>query len=705
MTEKAKTLDLSWLQPALSPRSIAIIGASDNSNKIGGRPIRYLREFGFAGTVYPVNPARDLVQDLPSFPTIDMLPEPPDLAVIAVPASEVRHALEGCAARGVKVVVVMSSGFGETTEGRDKQSDLVSIARCSGMRLIGPNSQGIANFATGAVASFSTMFSEVAAADGPVAIVSQSGAMSVLPYALLRAEGIGVRYSHATGNECDLTIADFTAAVATDPEVRAILLYFEFIADPGMLADAASAARARGVPIIALKAGRSEVGQRAAASHTGALATEDRVIDAFLGHHGIFRARDVRELVNAVPLHLTGRPPRGRRLLAISNSGASCVMMADEAQRLGMPMASLNDETLSRLRDKLPSFASASNPIDLTSNLLTNSRVLTRILPVLSGPDAGDATVLALPLAGEGYDLPVIAADAARFAAAGGRPLAVATPLPRVRAIFRDAGVPTYTLEADAMAALDQVSRHGELMARATRQPALPPPTVVPAGQGPFLSEWASRSLLEGHGIPFTPACLCPTPEEAVAYFKALGGRRVVIKGCSAALPHKTEHGLVVLNVGSADAVREAYNLVCARMARAGVVAEGVIVAAMVDIRHELIIGARWDPAFGTVLMLGDGGREVEATGDYELLLHPSSEVEMRDALGRLRKAPVLRGIRGEPSADLSRVPELLARLGDLVAGAQGHISSIEVNPLAVGTSKEETTALDALVELSFRKQ
>ncbi len=313
MTMTAQALGLSWFQAATSPRSVAIVGASENANKIGGRPIRYLREFGFQGAVYPVNPAREVVQGLPSFPTIDALPEAPDLAVIAVPAPEVPFVLEACAAREVKVAVVMSSGFGETTEGRDKQSKLVSIARASGMRLFGPNSQGIANFATGSVASFSTMFSEVAAKDGPVAIISQSGAMSVLPYALLRAEGIGVRYSHATGNECDLTTADFTAAVATDPDVRAILLYFEFIADPERLADAASAARARGVPIIALKAGRSEIGQRAAASHTGALATEDRVIDAFLAHHGIFRARDVRELVNAVPLHLAGEPPKGRR--------------------------------------------------------------------------------------------------------------------------------------------------------------------------------------------------------------------------------------------------------------------------------------------------------------------------------------------------------------------------------------------------------
>src|SRR3954462_11514746 len=342
------------LQAALSPRSIAVIGASDNPHKVGGRPILYLQRYGYRGAVYPVNPGRATVQGLRAFARLEDLPEAPELAIVAVAGAEAVRAVESCAAQGVKVAVVMASGFGETgAEGLRVQEALVETARRAGMRLIGPNCQGLANFATGVVANFATIFHEMEGRDGPVAIVSQSGAYSQAIYTLVMRKGLGVRHVHATGNEADVTVADLAEAVVEDAGVRLLLLYMEAIKDPPRLAAAARRARERGVPIVALKAGRTARGQKAASTHTGALASEDRVVDAFFEHHGIWRAADPQQLVLAAELSLTGRRPRGKRLVFISNSGASCVMAADYAEEHRIPLAAISERAKEKLKAAL----------------------------------------------------------------------------------------------------------------------------------------------------------------------------------------------------------------------------------------------------------------------------------------------------------------------------------------------------------------
>src|SRR5688572_11700222 len=252
------------LRSALDPRSVAVIGASDNPHKVGGRPILYMKRYGYGGAIYPVNPGRTIVQDLKAYPSIEKLPEVPELAIIAVAGDEAVAAVQACAARGVKVAVVMASGFGETgAAGLRVEQAMVETARRAGMRLLGPNCQGIANFATGTVANFSTIFHELGARDGPVAIVSQSGANSQAIYTLLHEKGLGVRHVHATGNEADVSVADLAEAVVADEGVRLVLLYLESVKDPARLAAAAAAARRRKLPIVALKAGRTASGQKA----------------------------------------------------------------------------------------------------------------------------------------------------------------------------------------------------------------------------------------------------------------------------------------------------------------------------------------------------------------------------------------------------------------------------------------------------------
>lgn len=693
------------LQTILRPRSIAIIGASDNRNKVGGRPLHYLTRFGYGGRIFPVNPGRSEVQGVRTYPSIDALDETPDLAIVAVAGEEAQRAVMACASRGVGSAIVMSSGFGETGEaGRRDQDRLLASARSAGMRIIGPNAQGVANFELGAVANFSTMFMEVAPADGPVAIISQSGAASVMPYALLRERGIGVRYLAASGNDADVTVSELLGATIQDPEIRLVLLYVETIRDPEVLARAAEAARSRGVAIVALKSGHSARGRQAAQSHTGAMASEDAVVDRFFRRHGIWRVQDIHGLVNAAEVYLKGWKPRGQRLVVLSHSGAVGIMCADTAERVGLPLASFAPETESAIQRIVPAFGSIQNPVDLTAALMNKGEMFGPVLEAIARDAEADLVLIGIPVAGEGYDVPGLARQTAAVAQRTGTSIVVAAPQLPVLQAFSAVGVPTFSNETDAVVALHQFAAHSELLARPPlppQSPAAPLPRFEGAG---ILGEAQSLSVLAEAGVSVVPHRLCRTEDEALAALAALTGP-VVVKACSAQIPHKSEYGLVHLGVRTADELRQAYASCVDGMARLGVASQGVIVASMVRGRRELALGAKLDPVFGPVVMVGDGGKYIEAMRDFALLLPPFDTDAVREALDGLRVAPLLRGVRGEPPLDVDAYARAAVALGRLMAAADGRIASVDVNPLMLGAAGEGAVAVDALVELTKDEQ
>jgi len=687
------------LRLALAPRSIAVIGASDNAHKIGGRPLAYLARFGFAGVVYPINPTRDQVQGLRCFPSLQSLPERPDIAIVALPGDAAVEAVDECATAGVALCIVMSSGFGDVdAAGKAREQAMAARARAQGMRIVGPNSQGLANFGTGAVASFSTMFTEVAPADGPVGIISQSGAMSVIPYGLLRARGVGVRHSHATGNDCDVTVCELATVVAEDPGLKLLLLYLEGIPDPWHLAEAARVARQRGLPVVALKSGRSAAGQEAASSHTGALANEDRVVDAFFAEHGIWRAQSMVDLVDTAQLYLKGWRPRGRRLVAISNSGAVCVLTADAASAAGMPLEPLAAETQAELRTILPGFATTTNPVDITAALLTNSKLFGAILPPIARDPAADAFFIGIAVAGAGYDVEAFASDAARFAAETGKPLVVAAPQASVAERFTSLGMAVYPTEGEAVHALGQFLSHAELLQSMAARAVPIAPRPRPAAPSRLLDEAASLALLAERGVPVARHRLCRSEAEARDAFVALGGEPVVVKGCSDEASHKSELGLVRVGVRDADAVAAAYRDMQAAARAAGVALSGVLVAELVRGQRELMIGARLDPVFGPVVLVGDGGKYVEAMPDVQVLLPPFDAARVASTLRRLRIAPLLDGVRGEPPLDVEAFCRLVVAVGDLMADASTGVTQLDVNPVIVRARSHGCAAVDAVV-------
>lgn len=693
--------DAAALDRLLAPASIAIVGASDNPDKIGGRPIHYMRRHGYAGTLYPINPQRAEVQGERAWPDLDALPAPPDLAIVAVAGEQAVQAVDRCAALGVSAAIVISAGFSETGEaGRRTQDAMTARARAAGMRIVGPNSQGLANFGNGAIASFSTMFLEVEPQDGPVAVISQSGGMCAMVYGLLRQRGVGVRHVHATGNEADVTVAELACAVLRDPEVRIVLLYLESLRDAGALAEAAALARARNVPLIAVKAGRSEAGARAAASHTGALANEDRTVDAFFAHHAILRARDPQELVRYAELALRGPLPQGPRMVVVSNSGASCVLAVDAAVERGLQIAPLGQATQEILGQRLPGFATTGNPVDITAALLSNNGLFGEVLPPIAQDPAADMFLIDIPVAGRGYDVARFAADTARFAQAAAKPVAVVAWQDPVAGTFRAHGVPVYADEQQAVEALAALWRLHRLRERAPVEASVAP-VEAPADARPgFLSEAASLALLAAQGIAVGEHALCANADAAVAAWRRMGAP-VALKACSARLPHKSEHGLVALGINDEAALREALARQAQTLARLGVDDASWIVARMQRGLHELALGVRNDPVFGPVVMVGAGGKYVEALGDVALLMPPFAAEEALAALRGLRIGRLLAGVRGEPAADMQAVAEQAARLGRYALAAAGHVASIDINPVLVGAQGEGAVALDALVELS----
>ncbi|MCA3181015.1 MAG: acetate--CoA ligase family protein [Burkholderiaceae bacterium] len=688
------------LRVALDPRSIAVIGASENENKIGGRPIAFLKRFGFRGPVYPVNPTREEIQGLRSYASLADCPGVPELAIVAVPGARAVEAVDECARAGVRVCVVFSSGFGETPDpaARAQERAMVECARAAGMRMFGPNSQGLANFGNGAVPSFSTMFVEAPPADGPVGIISQSGAMSVIPYGLLRARGIGVRHAHATGNDADATVCELATVVAQDPALKLLLLYLEGIPDPWHLAEAAKIARERELPIVALKSGRSPAGQAAARSHTGALASEDRVVDAFLADQGIWRVRTTVEMVDAAALYLKGWRPKGRRLVSISNSGAVCVLSADAATDAGLSLEPLADATQAELRTILPGFATTTNPVDITAALLSNSSLFGAILPAIGRDPSADAFFVGIAVAGAGYDVEAFARDAARFGEATGKPLIAAAPQKSVAERFEAHGVVTFPTEGEAVRALGQYLSHVERLRTARAEDAPAPVRRAPAAATRMLDEAASLALLAARGVPTVAHRVCAGSAEARAAYAALGGGRVVVKGVSSKVAHKSELGLVRIGLDSADAVEAAARDLTEAAARAGVALDGVMVARMARGLRELMVGAHLDPTFGAVLVVGDGGKYVEAMPDVATVLAPFTPARIERALRGLRIAPLLDGVRGDPPMDVAAFCRAAAAVGALVADRGAGVAGVDANPVIVGARGEGCTAVDAVV-------
>jgi acyl-CoA synthetase (NDP forming) len=679
-----------------SPKSVAVIGASENPNKVGGRPIYYMKKFGYSGEIYPVNPKYSEIQGIKAFPSIDSLPQTPDAAIIAVSGKAAIEAISQCAIKGVKTAVVMSSGFAETgEEGRKLQDNVVELARKHGMRLIGPNSQGIANFKSGAVLNFSTMFMGVDPLDGPIAIISQSGAASVMPYALLREQGYGIRYLASTGNDADLGVPELILEVAQDSFIKLILVYVESISDADTYFRAAKIASQRNVKIILLKGGVSQKGASAAASHTGALIEKSGVLEPFMNSLAIRVASDLQEMVSAVGIYLQDGEPGQGFTVVMSHSGAVGVMAADLAEKEGLRLAELSQETRAAISKYLPTFGTVANPLDLTAALMGNAEMFPAILSFLADDPNIDMCLIGVPVAGPGYDIEGMAKAVKSFFSESRKTVVVSAPQVEVRSAFMKAGIPTFAYEKDAISALAKYSKHKSLGFKdVLRGPGI---ADLPKYSG-TLSEAESLALLEQYGIPVV-AHVASTSADEASKFAAKIGFPVVIKGCAAEVPHKSDYGLVHLGVNSIESAYEAARSCLRKLQELGVANPQVIVGKQLKGEFEFLLGASVDPIYGPLVMIGEGGVLAEIRNDVVMLAAPLTLEEAIRAIGTLRIARVLAGVRGGPELDIDALAKTAVELGNFASNFQESLISVDLNPVMIMPKGMGVIAVDAVVE------
>ena len=698
---------MSGLSAVFRPRAIAVVGASDDPVKIGGRPLAFLLRHGYAGRVYPVNPARATVQGLPAFPSLSAIPDAVDLAVVVVPAERVEESLEAAAAKGVQAAIVFSSGFAEVGEaGRAAQARLRALATRTGLRIVGPNCQGFAHLPSRLVATFASPFLDPGLAVGPIAMVSQSGAMAGMLYEMARAAGLGLNYWVSTGNEADVQAAEILGEVVEDPETRVACTYLEDVKDAGRLREALARAHRRGVPVFVLKSGRSAAGRRAASSHTGALAGEDAVYDAVFADWGAIRCADPAELL-ALPQAFLHYRAAGSRVAILSNSGGLGVLSVDLCADLGLVPAEFTAQTTAILRAALPDFAAAANPVDLTAQMLTDPGMLTRVLPALEADPGVDAIVFQIALLGAATDLGRLVGDVASVARATAKVVAVSCPQRPVVDAFRAGGVLAFedpSVALRSLACLARVTaRRARWLSRVTAAPPPAPAPSRPAGRasGSFLNEWESQQLLAPYGLPLvdtvfvSAAAAAPDAADQVGY-------PVVLKVCAAGLPHKSDVGGVALGLPDRAAVTAACRRVeGAVSARApGVPIEGFVIQRQARGALELALGVKVDPVFGPVVMVGSGGVLIEVLRDFRLLLPPIDAVAAQEALRALRIGALWDGLRGSAPLDLPAAVALLTRLGEAARALASVAREIDLNPVLVGRLGEGVTILDALVTL-----
>ena len=698
------------LSALFRPRSLVLVGATTDSRKIGGRLLDHLLRYGFPGTLHLVNrdgtpvrghPAHASVADLPADADID-------LALIATPAATVPGTVAALAERGTRAAVIVSSGFGETgAAGRELERAVLAGRGDSGLRVLGPNCQGLANTAAGLVASFSSAFgTDAGVPDGSTAVISQSGAMAAVVTQLALPHVDGVRYWAATGNEIDLRVSDLLRFVVDDPGIRTVALYLENLGAAEELAEAARRAAENGTAVVVLKSGTTAAGGRAAGSHTGALAQEDAVVDAFLDRHGLVRARDPREMSELVRIFAQPKRPRGDRIAMVTNSGGLGVLLTDEAVGGGLQIAELGAATLDRLRRTLPAFAAVDNPIDVTAQLLSRPELIREALAAVEEDPGVDVVVLGVGILGDYYDLDRILADVVALGRRTDKLVVVCWVAGRPGMVERFAacGVPAFDDTTSCIRAVSRLVAHtrrrergrAERPATPTASPDVP---VHPVGR---LSEHAGKELLRSWGVRVVPSRLTAGVADAVAAAHDVG-YPVVVKLSAPSLAHKTELGLVEVGVADDAALAGAVSRMLAADRPGGPVSgpvDGVLVEPLVAGGVEMVVGVVHDPAVGPVLLVGSGGVHAELLSDVRLLVPPLTEAAVRDAVASLTLFPLLDGYRASPVRDVEALVGFVLDLAAVPAVRAGRVAELDLNPVLVLEKGHGVVAVDVALTL-----
>jgi len=700
--ERQRDADVAAVAHVLRPSSVAVIGASRRPGTVGGEVARNLLAAGFSGPLHLVNARGGEVAGRPTVATIADVEGDVELAVIAVPANAVVDVARGCAAKGVRALVVLTAGFAEVgPEGRVRQDELLAVCRAAGMRLVGPNCLGVAN--TRPETALNATFAPGTPTPGSVAFASQSGAFGIAAIDEAAARGIGLSSFVSMGDKADLSGNDFLEYWEQDPDTSVLLLYLESFGNPrrfGRIARRITTTK----PIVAVKSGRSAAGRRAASSHTGALlAASDATVDALFAHAGVLRAETVGEMFDVAGLLARQPLPTGDRVAVLTNAGGPAIVCADACEAAGLRIEALSDATRAKLAKGLPAEASTANPVDMIAAATADQ--YERSLRILLDDDAVDAvvTLFVRPLAARAAE---VARGIAAAAEGADRPVLAVWLGADTPAAADTGAVPRFTTPEEAVRALAHAVRHARRRAAPPDPPFEPTDadtataaTIVAEGLGRgggWLPPGDVERLLRCWGIPVVASRLVASAHAAGRAAADLGGP-VALKAVAPGLVHKSDAGAVRLGLVGPTAVTRIAREIVRRLKEAGTPVEGFHVQRMAPAGTELIVGAVGDPAFGPLVACGAGGVAVELLGDVQVRLAPLGPREADGMLRDLRTFPLLDGYRGRPRADLGSLRDLVMRVGALAA-THPAVAELDLNPVIA--TPDGALVVDARVRL-----
>ncbi len=691
------------LHAVFSPRSVAVVGASRQPDSIGFAVLDNLLRDGFEGAVYPVNPRAAAIHSLKCYPTISAIPDPVDLGVIVVPRDAVEGVVEDCLACGVRSLVVITAGFGETgAEGAEIERRIRDQVRAAGVRMVGPNCMGVIN--TDPAVRLNATFAPTPARRGSIGFVSQSGALGVAILNVAADLGIGLTQFVSMGNKADVSGNDLLELWEHDDETRVIAMYLESFGNPRRFTEIAKRVGHR-KPILVVKAGRTAEGARAATSHTGALAGADVTVSALLAHCGVLRADSIQDLFHMARAFDRCPLPRGPRLAIVTNAGGPGIMATDACVNLGLEMAELDHATRATLASFLPPEASVANPIDMIASAGTDE--YRRAVRAVLADEAVDMVLVlhVTPLLSN----PIAILEAAGEAAAEteGKPvLAVmmATEDFYAQARGRRDLPPVYRFPESAARALSTLARY----AAWRRRPVAHAPTfevdddtvarLLEETEEGYLDPGDAFRVLELYGIETAAWRVVDNRDEALAAAEDIG-YPVVLKAIAPDLVHKSDVGGVAVGIETDAELSAAYDAMARRLAEHGHAPEGYLVQRQLEGGHEVVFGVTTDERFGPVLMFGMGGKYVEVFKDVRFGLTPLGPVDADEMIAGIRGAPLLEGVRGEPPADRAVLRDVLLRLAQLVV-RHPRIRELDVNPFLAAPGRETSKALDVRIRV-----
>jgi acyl-CoA synthetase (NDP forming) len=679
----------------LQPRSVAIVGASPQVGNPRNALVKNLLKHGFQGAVYPVSSSHAEIEGLKAYKTVAELPEVPDVALVITPAHTVAGVIAECGQKGIRNAVVFSAGFEEVEGGQENARQLTEAARTHGVAVVGPNCNGFWSVRQKAIMTFSGAALNIEKiSHAPVAVLSQSGALAGAIGNSLNAGGMGLAYIVSVGNETCLDVLDATSAIIEQDDVRVVLLYLEGLDNASRILEIAQRARERGVQIVALKTGRSAVGQDATASHTGKIASSHAVYSAVFEQAGIIEVDSIAEMMSAVEVLAFMRDPRNSQdskggASVLSASGGAGALLADHSSERGITMAEFNASTVETLGTILPSFARKTNPIDLTGQVNTAPNMLRDACETVLADSRTEAIIVQFASTVRRH----IVANAEVF-----KGLAREVPVflsimgetidPEMRKNFRDAGVLICGDPSAAMSALSLLYRRRDAM----RLPKPQPRQSVP--QRSVSNDWsAMMQFCEESGV--TPAkWVVMGPDDRASQACAHLSYPLVVKALPSEAEHKTEMGLVKLRVSSPDEVDTLAERFRQRMDKPQA---GILVQEMVGDGVEVVLSCLRNADFGPVISIGTGGVAIELYRDVSYLALPVSEEQVLTALRKLKLWTLLQGFRGKPAADVEALARAAVRFGDMFL-ASADVREFEINPVMVKKKGAGLAAVDALV-------